>query len=490
MNKYFSIAVLSSVLVLSGCTQGEDDATAMGNTSQDTASAPKEKKIMYWVAPMDASYRRDEPGKSPMGMDLVPVYEDDAGSGVKISPAVENNLGVRTRTIEEGLLWRRIDTVGYVDFDENKISHIHLRTKGWIEKLYVKSEGERVKTGQLLFKVYSPELVNVQEEYVQALGSGNARLISASQERMQALGVPDSLVTTLKKTRKASQYVPVYAKQNGIVSKLSVREGMFVMPSREVMSLADLSSIWILAEVFESQADWVQIGKSAEVRLSYLPGRLWEGKVEYIYPSLDSKTRTLKVRLRFDNADESLKPNMFTDVTIYGGAKRKTLIIPREALIRAGEEDRVIVSLGEGRFEARKVMAGIESGELIEILSGVNAGEAVVTSGQFLLDSEASLKASMARMSGVGSQDEKMDMSKESTAMAHGSGEVLAVIAGEHKIKLSHEPIEALGWPSMDMFFKVKQDVELENFTPQDKVRFMLKQDKDGYIITSIEKAE
>jgi len=490
MNKYFSMAVLSSVLFFYGCTQGEDDAASMDSMSQDTSSAPKEKKVQYWVAPMDASYRREEPGKSPMGMDLVPVYEDDAGSGVKISPAVENNLGVRTRTIEEGLLWRRIDTVGYVDFDENKISHIHLRTKGWIEKLYVKSEGERVKKGQLLFKVYSPELVNVQEEYVQALGSGNARLISASRERMQALGVPNSLVAALKKTRKASQYVPVYAKQNGIVSKLGVREGMFVMPSREVMSLADLSSIWILAEVFESQADWVQIGKSAEVRLSYLPGRLWEGKVEYIYPSLDSKTRTLKARLRFDNPDESLKPNMFADVTIYGGAKRKTLIIPREALIRAGEEDRVIISLGEGRFEARKVVAGIESGELVEILSGANEGEAVVTSGQFLLDSEASLKASMARMSEAGSQDEKMDMSKESTAMAHGSGEVLAVIAGEHKIKLSHEPIEALGWPSMDMFFKVKQDVALENFAPQDKVRFMLKQDKDGYIITSIEKAE
>jgi len=482
MNRLLTIAFISSALALSACTQ--DGSSGMASDSDDSVSAPKEKKAKYWVAPMDASYRRDKPGKSPMGMDLVPVYEDDSGSGVKISPVVENNMGVRTKAVTKGFLWRRIDTVGYVDFDENKISHVHLRTKGWIEKLYVKSEGERVKKGQLLFKVYSPELVNVQEEYVQALGTGNRRLISASRERMLAIGVPVSLMATLKKTRKVSQYVPVYARQNGIVAKLNVREGMFVMPSREVMSLADLKSIWILAEVFESQADWVKVGKSAEVRLSYLPGRSWEGKVEYVYPSLDSKTRTLKVRLRFDNPDEALKPNMFADVVIYGGASRNTLIIPREALIRAGDEDRVIVSLGNGRFEARKVVAGIESGELIEILSGLREGEVVVTSGQFLLDSEASLKASMVRMSAPGSQDRKI------AEMIHGQGSVLSVIAGEHKIKLSHEPIKKLGWPAMEMFFKVKKSIALEGISPQDKVTFMLKEDKDGYIITSIEKVK
>ena len=294
------------------------------------AEEKKEKKIIYWVAPMDANYRRDEPGKSPMGMDLVPVYDDgEDGISVKISAAVENNMGVRTAKVKKDKLWRRIDTVGYVDFDENNISHIHLRTKGWIEKLLIKSEGERVKEGQLLFEVYSPELVNAQEEYLQALSSGHRGLSIASRERLEALGISDSQIKNLNKTRKAAQYVKIFAKQDGIVSKLNVREGMFVMPQKEVMSLADLSSIWILAEVFESQADWVKSGQSSEVKLSYLPGRVWEGQVEYIYPSLDPKTRTLKVRLRFDNKDEALKPNMFADVTIYGGAKREVLIIPR-----------------------------------------------------------------------------------------------------------------------------------------------------------------
>ena len=368
--------------------------------------AKKEKKLLYWVAPMDPNYRRDEPGKSPMGMDLVPVY-DEGGDGVsvKISPAVENNMGVRTAKVKKDKLWRRIDTVGYVDFDENKISHIHLRTKGWIEKLLVKSEGERVKQGQLLFEVYSPELVNAQEEYMQALRSGNKGLSSASRERLEALGISALQIKQLNQSRKVKQFVKVYAKQDGIVAKLNIREGMFVMPQQEIMSLADLSSIWILAEVFESQADWVNQGQSSEVRLSYLPGREWQGKVEYIYPSLDPKTRTLKVRLRFDNKDEALKPNMFADVTIYGGAKRELKIIPREALIRTGNEERVIIALGDGRFQPRDVIAGIESGDSIEIIKGLEEGDTVVTSGQFLIDSEASLKASIARMSSNSKSD-------------------------------------------------------------------------------------
>ncbi|MDH5601346.1 MAG: efflux RND transporter periplasmic adaptor subunit, partial [Gammaproteobacteria bacterium] len=358
-----------------------------------------------YVCPMHPQIIRDKPGSCPIcGMDLVlkeVEQNQEEGVVIKISPAVENNMGVRTARVKKGKLWRRIDTVGYVDFDENKISHIHLRTKGWIEKLLVKSEGERVKKGQLLFEVYSPELVNAQEEYIQALSGGHKALSGASRERLQALGISAEQIEKLRKTRRVSQFVKVFAKQDGIIAKLNIRQGMFVMPQKEVMSLADLSSIWILAEVFESQADWVRLGQSSEVKLSYLPGREWEGEVEYIYPSLDPKTRTLKVRLRFENKDETLKPNMFADVTIYGGAKREVIMIPREALIRTGNEERVIVSRGNGRFQPRDVTAGIESGDYLEIVKGLSVGEDIVTSGQFLIDSEASLKASIARMSSI-----------------------------------------------------------------------------------------
>jgi len=445
-----------------------------------------EKKILYWVAPMDPAYRRDAPGKSPMGMDLVPVYDEGNGVSVKISPAVENNMGVRTAVAERKRLWRRIDTVGYVDYDENKISHIHLRTKGWIEKLAVKSEGERVKKGQVLFQVYSPELVNAQEEYLQALRTKNNILIDASSDRLQALGVAKSQIGRLNKTKRARQYVPVYAKQSGIVANLNVREGMFVEPMREVMSLADLSSVWLLAEVFESQLDWVRVDQSAEVRLSYLPGREWVGKVEYIYPSLNPKTRTLKVRLRFDNPDEALKPNMFANVTIYGGAKKNLIIIPREALIREGGEERVIIAEGKGRYSSRVVKAGIESGDYVEVVSGLSEGDTVVTSGQFLIDSEASLKASLTRMTQPAiSSDNSMDMKKE---MIQGSGSISELATSEGKIKIAHEPIDALGWPSMNMFFDVKEGVSLAPFKVDDKVRFELEKGASGYTITSINK--
>lgn len=460
----------------------------------EVASEPKitqkEKKVLYWVAPMDATYRRDEPGKSPMGMDLVPVYDDGGdGSTVKISPAVENNMGVRTAIVKKDKLWRRIDTVGYVDFDENKISHLHLRTKGWIEKLYVKSEGERVKKGQLLFEVYAPELVNAQEEYLQALRSNNRGLTSASRERLIALGISDSQIKTLNKARRVGQYVKVYAKQDGIIAKLSIREGMFVTPKKLVMSLADLSSVWLLAEVFESQADWVRVGQSADVTLSYLPGREWEGKVEYIYPSLDPKTRTLKVRLRFENKDESLKPNMFAKVAIYGGAKRDVISIPREALIRTGNDQRVILSIGEGRFQAREVTAGIESGEFIEIVKGIKEGDRVVTSGQFLIDSEASLKASIARMSSTDDKKDDMeDMKMDEKIM--GTATLNSVMPAHSMINMSHAPIPALDWPAMEMDFNVKKDVSLEGLNKGDKVEFELEKGESGYVVKFIEKSK
>jgi len=363
-------------------------------------AAENEDGVLYWVAPMDSNYRRDKPGKSPMGMDLVPVYADEntAGNTVSIKPEVIQNLGVRTAKAERTQLWRGIDTVGYVDYDESRVSHIHLRTEGWIENLTVKSEGERLKKDERVFDLYSPELVNAQQEFVTALSSANKSLIRASKLRLAALGVSDSQIKQIEKTRQTKQHISVYSPQDGVVSSLMVREGMFVKPSLNVMSLGDLSSVWLLAEVFERQAQWVRVGQAAEVKLSYVPGHVWRGKVEYIYPSLDAKTRTLKVRLRFENPDEGLKPNMYANVRIFGGPKDNIIVIPLEGLIRTGRDERVIIDLGDGRFEAREVVAGIESGDYVEIMQGVDEGERVVVSGQFLIDSEASMRAGIKRM--------------------------------------------------------------------------------------------
>jgi Cu(I)/Ag(I) efflux system membrane fusion protein len=452
---------------------------------ESQGSAPGgERKPLYYRHPHNPNVIADEPMKDEMGMDYVPVYEDSGGVPVQISPRVRQNMGVRTAEVEKTELRRRINTVGYVDFDETRLSHIHLRTDGWIERLAVKSEGERVSRGDVLFELYSPTLVNAQEEYLQALSGSSRALVAASRERLVALGVSGGQIKTLANTRRVQQMLNIYAPQNGIVASLNVREGMFVKPATEVMMLADLSSVWLLAEVFESQADWVRLGAPAKVRLSYLPGREWAGDVEYIYPSLDRTTRTLKVRLRFDNPEEELKPNMFADVTIQGGAKREVVVIPREALIRTGEEERVILDMGEGSFQPRKVVAGIEVGNWVEIREGLREGDTVVTSGQFLIDSEASLQASVRRMG------EPASSVSVRTETVTGTGVLKALLPEEHRVNMHHDPIEAIGWSAMTMDFRIKEGVNLEGLRPEDSVMFQLEQTTNGYVISSIHKHE
>jgi Cu(I)/Ag(I) efflux system membrane fusion protein len=230
--------------------------------------------------------------------------------------------------------------------------------------------------------------------------------------------------------------------------------------------------------------EWVRDGQPADVQLSYYPGRTWEGKVEYVYPDLNPKTRTLKVRLRFDNPDETLKPNMFADVSIYGGPQRDVVIIPEEALIRDGEENRVILAMGEGRFQPRSVVPGISSGGWVEIQRGLKAGEEVVTSAQFLIDSEASLKASIQRMSSSSQQASQKPEPKPIT----GTGTLHAVMPEEHKINMTHSPIPAIDWPQMTMPFRVKPEVKLDEFSPEDEVEFELEKGEDGYVIKSMHK--
>lgn len=355
-----------------------------------------------YVCPMHPEIiSKDPKATCPIcGMDLVEVDSQGESGVVTLTPTVVNSLGVRTSKVKRKTLYRKIDSVGYVSEDENSIRTINLRTDGWIERLAVKTVGERVKKGQLLLEVYSPKLVNAQEEYVQARALGNDVLIEASKERLRSLGVSNNQIKKLRKKNNVQQHIKIYAPQDGVISDLNIREGMFVKPSKALIKLVDLSSVWLMAEVFERQADWVKVGQRAEANLSYMPDKSWEGKVEYVYPSLDPKTRSLKVRLRFDNPDEQLKPNMYANVNIFAKPRRKVLTIPREALIRTGNEQRVIVSMGEGRFMPMKVRVGIETDKYIEILDGLGEGDEVVTSSQFLIDSESSMRASLARLRG------------------------------------------------------------------------------------------
>lgn len=352
---------------------------------------------------MDSKYRRDGPGKSPMGMDLIPVYEEDVNADspgtVRVSPDVVNNLGVRTAEVSRGIFEPFIRTVGHVTFDENQLVHIHPRVEGWIETLRVKAEGDPVVAGEPIFELYSPTLVGAQEELLLALNRNNPALIDAALQRLAALKVPDSAIEQLRRNRKVSQTITIYAPQSGVLRALAVREGMYVSPGMNVMTIGPLDHVWVVGELFERQALLVSAGDTVALSLDYLPGRVWKGVVDYVYPSLNEHTRTVRIRAEFQNEDRALKPGMFGQLKVEAVREAEpSLLIPREALIRTGEQNRVVLALDEGRFKSVQVRPGRIGPRQAEILEGLEEGERIVISAQFLIDSESSKTSDFLRM--------------------------------------------------------------------------------------------
>ena len=460
------------------------------NQDQEAANVD-EAKPLYWVAPMDANYRRDKPGKSPMGMDLVPVYDDDgqdanAGKGtIRISPDVINNLGVRTSFAHNQTLDTKIKTVGYIAYDEDKLIHIHPRVQGWIEKLYVTAIGDAVEFGQPLYDIYSPELVNAQEELLLALNRKNSSLITAAENRLIALQLPRSAILTLKETKKVQQTITFYAPQSGVVENLKIREGYFVKPGSTLMAIGDLSQVWIEAEVFERQAAQVKVGNPVYMALDYLPGQQWQGQVDYIYPTLDAQTRTVKVRLRFSNKDGFFKPNMFAQITIDTGDKERALLIPKEALIRTGEQDRVVLALGEGRFKSIEVTVGRFDSQHVEILSGLNEGEQVVSSAQFLLDSESSKSSDFKRMKHDHERTSNTD-SRHSVSSATVTGTINSVMVDHGMINISRSAIEKWSRPAAVVDFITAEGVSLKGFEQGMEVEFTFEVHDGSFVIVQI----
>jgi membrane fusion protein, copper/silver efflux system len=368
-----------------------------------------EKKPLYWYDPMRPDQHFNKPGKSPfMDMELVPKYADESAGAasatvVEIDPRMAQNLGLRIAPAKTGTFWQRVDAVGSVALDERRIVTVESRAAGWIEKLDVRAEGDVVKQGQRLAALYSPELFAARQELKLAEASGDAALVKASQQRLRLLGGGAG----------ASSQSGVFAPASGFVMELMAREGAQIAPGMPLMKLADLSQVWLLVEIPEVQAGWIKEGRNAEARLKSLPGKVFEGRVDYLYPQLDTMTRTLKARLVFDNAEGALRPGMFADVTLFGGAQRDVLLVPTEAVIRTGTRTVVMVAEGEGRYRPAHVEAGPERDGETVILSGLEAGQNVVVSGQFLIDSEASLLGAYQRMGAGSGMSEGMQSVEE-----------------------------------------------------------------------------
>jgi Cu(I)/Ag(I) efflux system membrane fusion protein len=376
-----------------------------------------EPEVLYWVAPMDANFRRDKPGQSPMGMDLVPVYGKtganaggESGAGiVEISAAVGNNMGVKAANVEWTLPKLSFISSGQVNYAKESLVHLHARTSGWVEKLYVSDMGQRVKKGQALYGIYSLAFIDAQEDYLRALNAQDASLIRAAKNRLKALRIDNKVIQKLKRTKKVSQITTFYAPQSGYIEQLNINEGMYVKPENTLLTIADLSQLTVDVELDHQHAAWLSQypGQIEWVLTSQLmPTQRWQGKLDYIYPMLNEKLRTMRVRLLVDNKDQLLKPNMWLNLQGDITAKEKVLLIPKQALIRTENKTRVVIALGEGRFKSVAITSGRFFNQQVEVLQGLEAGDRIVTSAQFLIDSESAIDSDLQRMD---VQKEEMD---------------------------------------------------------------------------------
>jgi Cu(I)/Ag(I) efflux system membrane fusion protein/cobalt-zinc-cadmium efflux system membrane fusion protein len=367
----------------------------------------KERKIAYWRAPMNPTEIYDQPGKSAMGMDLVPVYEDEIVGGVEISidPVTRQNMGIRTAVVKRGPLVRDIRTYGHVTYDETRTAHISPKFNGWIEKLHVDFTGQPVEKGQPLFEIYSPELLAAQEEYLAAhrnLGrmtpGGGRELLASARRRLMYFDVPESEIQGIESTGQVKKTLMIRSPSTGIITEKNALEGTFVKAGTILYTIADLSRVWVEAHIYEYELAWIEEGQEAEMTLPYMPGNVFTGKVAYIYPYLQRKTRDVRIRLEFPNPGLALKPDMYADVNIKSIQKGEGIVIPVEAVIRSGQRNVVFVVREEGKFVPRDVTLGLALDDRVQVLAGLAPGDPIVTSGQFLLDSESKLKEAVQKM--------------------------------------------------------------------------------------------
>ncbi|MHC6646112.1 efflux RND transporter periplasmic adaptor subunit [Alteromonas sp. HB246098] len=481
------IAFGLALLLLSDSSKhgnGESAHSGVNTHSEKSVQSDEagNKAPLYWVAPMDDSYRRDKPGKSPMGMDLVPVYANDDATSAKsnerspgtvmIPPNVQHNMGVKVAPVTIGTLQQTVTAMGNVAYDEESIMHIHPRVSGWVDRLFIKSQGEQVEKGQALYTLYSPELVSAQEEFVLALRRGDARLIEGAAERLRTLGLSKGVIEELQKSRRVTQTVTFNAPQSGVVEALNIREGFYVQPGTTLMSIAQLDTVWVIAEVPEKYAQIIAPHNSAVVTLDEMThgsGAKWESHIEYIYPSLSETTRTLKVRIPLNNSNHTLRPNMFAHVGIKPTQRKAALLIPRSAVIRTAEGAKVVLSDGDGNFKSVRVSLGQSDSTHFEVVEGLLPEDDVVVSAQFLIDSESSKSSDFERMK---APDHQATTTGTIEAIELPADTETNGASNNAKLVIARGPIEKWGRGPATMSFAVSKHIDLSQFSEGDNIMF------------------
>ena len=455
------------------------------------------RKVLYWHDPMVPGQRFDKPGKSPfMDMQLVPVYEGGVGQEgvVTIDPRVQQNLGIRTAEVRRVSLTPAVEAAGSVAYNERDVAVVQARVNGYVERLLVRAPLDPVRKGQALAELYAPDWVAAQEEYLSVkrmTGSGLESLLDAARQRMRLAGMTEEQIRLVESTGKVQARLVVTAPLGGVISELNAREGMTVMSGAPLFRINGLGTVWVNAEVPESQASLVRPGMAVEARAAALPGNVVKGRVSTLLPDVSPTTRTVKARIELPNPGNRLVPGMFVTVSFTPESRQEVLAVPTEAVIRTGARSVVVVAQDQGRFLVVDVEVGMESGGQSEVRKGLQAGQKVVVSGQFLLDSEANLRGSAARMSEMpGAPAPPADSaSKGGQANHRGAGTVTAIDLAKGQVQINHGPIPSMSWPAMQMGFDVIDTAALASLKKGDKVEFAVrgKPNPDGnYVIEKI----
>ncbi len=499
--------ILGALLLLGVAVTGYWLGTHSTSTSKEATNSSKaERKLLYYRNPMGLPDTSPSPKKDAMGMDYVPVYAGDAepGSDTAINISIDKvqKLGVKSEAAAMRDLKRTLRVTGRIEINERRTYTIAPKFEGWVEKLHVNTSGQLVTKGQPLFDVYSPELVSAQSELklaVQGLAAlkdadeeaqaGMRQLAQSSRDRLRNWDISDQQMNSAQGQSRVTFRAPV----SGIVLEKKAIEGMRFMPGEALYQIADLSSVWVIADVPEQDIAHIQLGEHAQVTVDAYPDRAFDGKVDFIYPTLNSATRTVQVRIEISNPKALLKPAMFANAQIDIGKGEKVLTVPSSAVIDSGKKQVVLVRLAEGRFEPRAVSLGQRSDDYVQVLSGVADGESVVTSANFLIDAESNLKAVLSGMTEpITTANSRAQVttkvSPQAKSVGHQARGTLDSINDDGTVSITHEPIKSLGWPGMTMDFALANSSLVAGIQLGSKISFELVERKpDEWVITQMQ---
>lgn len=469
-------------------------STAHGDPASpaEAATAASERKALYWHDPMVPGPRFDKPGKSPfMDMQLVPVYADDqGGSGVKVSPDVQQNLGIRTAVVARSEVATSLDAVGTVQFDERLTEAVQTRVNGYVERLLVRAPMEYVRRGQALATVFAPDWLGPQNEYLALKRAGaSEELVAAARERIRALSIPDALLVQSEASGVAQVRFTVTAPVGGVIAELGVREGVAVIPGTTLFRIAGMEKVWVVADVPEAQAMSLRRGQKARATLQVDASQSFEGQLQEILPQVSANSRTVQARFDVPNPSGRLLPGMLLRLQV-SGPNTARLLVPTEAVIRTGTRAVVIAQKDNGTFEPREVSLGTDLGDQLEVLSGLQEGEKVVVSGQFLVDSEARLKSVLGSMAASSGQEAVSGRPKEPEAGDTFTGQGKVEDVDSEGVTISHGPVPALKWPSMTMGFGKAKPTDFPELKPGDDIQFEFKKGGPmGWELLSVQRA-